>query len=153
MISATLETAAGEETHTPQEEHWQLEPQLQEEGPEHWQGPIVIDGELGLVLVLKKDGIGCFDLFAVVEIQKAHEMEVQVEIYTLRRPLESNRTEPTPLRALCVVAGSDGPHSGTQPIEKRHAKPDPSKHNSLNHLIQSTCRQAAKPGQTDFSNM
>jgi hypothetical protein len=26
---------------TPQDLHWQFEPQLQELGPEHWQGPIV----------------------------------------------------------------------------------------------------------------
>lgn len=26
----------------PQDEQLQLEPQLQEEGPEHWQGPIVM---------------------------------------------------------------------------------------------------------------
>jgi hypothetical protein len=34
------------QAHTPQEEHWQLEPQLQEEGPVHWQGPILFDGDL-----------------------------------------------------------------------------------------------------------
>jgi hypothetical protein len=28
---------------TPQDLHWQLEPQLQELGPEHWQGPIVYE--------------------------------------------------------------------------------------------------------------
>lgn len=40
------------EGHTPQEAQVQLEPQLQEEGPEHWQGPILEDGCFGLEEVI-----------------------------------------------------------------------------------------------------
>jgi len=32
-----------DKAHTPQEAQVQPEPQLQVEGPEHWQGPILLD--------------------------------------------------------------------------------------------------------------